>query len=36
MGLAILDPPLDWTLFAMICEPKDEDIWGATTHLPGF
>jgi hypothetical protein len=36
MGLAIIDPPLDWTLFAMDCEPKDEDIWAATTHLPGF
>lgn len=28
MGLAILDPPLDWTLFAMIYEPADEDIPG--------
>ncbi len=36
MGVAILDPPLGWTMFAMICEPKDEDIWAATTHLPGF
>jgi hypothetical protein len=36
MGVEILDPPLDWTVFAMICEPKDEDIWAATTHLPGF
>ncbi len=25
MGLAILDPPMDWTVYAMICEP-DEDI----------
>jgi hypothetical protein len=36
MGLAILAPPLDWTLFAMICEPADEDIWAAATHSPGF
>ncbi len=36
MGVAILDPPLDWTLFALIREPKDEDIWAATSHLPGF
>jgi len=36
MGLAILAPPLDWTLFAMICEPADEDIWAAATHLPVF
>ena len=34
MGLAILDAPLDWTLFVMSCEPTDEDIWAATTHLP--
>ncbi len=36
MGVAILDPPLGWTVFAMIYEPKDEDIWAGTTHLPGF
>ncbi|MDK9707572.1 MAG: PilZ domain-containing protein [Desulforhopalus sp.] len=36
MGVEILDPPMGWTVFAMICEPKDEDIWAATTHLPGF
>jgi membrane-anchored protein YejM (alkaline phosphatase superfamily) len=36
MGLAIFDPPLDWTVFAMICEPADEDIWAAPTHSPGF
>jgi len=36
MGLAIIDPPLDWTVLAMDCEPKDENIWAATTHLPGF
>lgn len=34
MGLAILDAPLDWTVFVMNCEPTDEDIWAATTHLP--
>lgn len=34
MGLIILDAPLDWTLFVMNCEPTDEDIWAATTHLP--
>ncbi|MGB3209449.1 MAG: PilZ domain-containing protein [Desulforhopalus sp.] len=34
MGLIILDTPLDWTLFVMNSEPKDEDIWAATTHLP--
>jgi len=34
MGLLILDAPLDWTLFVMNCEPADEDIWAATTHLP--
>lgn len=36
MGLAILDPPLDWTLFAMICEPADEDIWTEATDSSGF
>jgi len=36
MGVAIIDPPLDWTVFAMDCEPKDEDIWGEIAHLPGF
>jgi hypothetical protein len=36
MGVAILDPPLDWILFAMICEPADEDILAAATHSPGF
>ena len=40
MGVVILDPPLDWTLFVMNCEPTDEDTWtattywAATTHLP--
>ena len=34
MGLVILDAPLDWTLFVMNCEPKGENIWAATTHLP--
>lgn len=34
MGLAILDAPLDWTIFVMNCEPTGEDIWAATTHLP--
>lgn len=34
MGLEILDVPLDWTVFVMNCEPTDEDIWAATTHLP--
>jgi hypothetical protein len=34
MGLAILDPPLDWTVFAMIFEPVEEDIWAARTHSP--
>lgn len=33
MGVTILDPPLDWTVFAMICEPKDEDIRAATKHF---
>ena len=36
MGVAILDPPVAWTVFAMICEPKDEDIWATATHLPGI
>jgi len=36
MGLAIIDAPLDWTVFVMNCEPADEDIWAATAHLPGF
>ena len=35
IGLLILDPPLDWTVFAMFCEPADEDIWAVTTQLPG-
>lgn len=26
IGLAIINPPFDWTMFAMICEPTDEDI----------
>jgi hypothetical protein len=26
MGLAIINPPFDWTVFAMIYEPADEDI----------
>lgn len=34
MGLEILDVPLDWTVFVMNCEPTDEDMWAATTHLP--
>ncbi|MCP3888885.1 MAG: PilZ domain-containing protein [Desulfobulbaceae bacterium] len=34
MGLGILDAPLDWTLFVMNCEPADENVWAATTHLP--
>lgn len=34
MGLVILDAPLAWTMFVMSYEPKDEDIWAATTHLP--
>ncbi len=32
MGLAIINPPFDWTMFAMICEPADEDIWAASAH----
>ena len=36
IGLVILDPPFAWTVFAMICEPADEDILAAATHLPGF
>jgi len=36
MGVEILDPPLEWTLFAMICEPKDEDIWAAKKHLSDY
>ena len=35
MGVAILDPPLNWTLFTMICEPQNEDTWAATTHSQG-
>jgi len=34
MGFAILDVPLDWTVFVMNCEPTDEDMWAATTNLP--
>jgi hypothetical protein len=34
MGLEILDDPFDWSVFVMNCEPADEDIWAATTHLP--
>jgi hypothetical protein len=34
MGLAILDAPLDWTLFVMNYEPMEKDFWAATTHLP--
>mgnify|MGYP002631874701 CR=1 FL=1 len=34
MGLAILDAPIDWTMFVMDYEPKYEDIWAMTTHLP--
>lgn len=34
MGLAILEAPLEWTLFVMNCEPTGEDIWAATTHFP--
>ena len=36
IGLVILDAPLGWTLFVMNCEPTNEDIWAATTHLPDF
>jgi len=36
MGLAIIDAPLEWTIFVMNCEPEKEDIWAATTHLPGY
>jgi hypothetical protein len=36
MGLAILEPPLEWTIYVISCEPAGEDIWAATTHLPGF
>lgn len=36
MGVAILDPLVAWTLFAMICEPKDEDIWATVTPSPGI
>ena len=32
MGLAILAPPLDWSLYAMIYEPADKDIFAAATH----
>ena len=35
-GCAIVNPPLAWTVFAMSCEPKGEDIWAATSHLPGY
>lgn len=31
MGAVILDPPLDWTLFVLIREPGDEDIWAASS-----
>lgn len=34
MGLAILEPPLGWTVYVMNREPASEDIWAATTHLP--
>lgn len=34
MGMVILDAPLEWTMFIMNCEPSEEDIWAATTHLP--
>ncbi len=36
MGLTILVPPLDWTLFVMICEPAGEDIRTAATHSQDF
>ncbi len=26
MGVTILDPPVDWTVYTMICEPKDEAL----------
>jgi len=32
MGLAIINPPFDWTVFAMICEPAAEDIWAASAY----
>ncbi len=33
MGLAIINPPFDWMVFAMIYEPADEvDIWAASAH----
>jgi len=34
LGLTILDAPLDWIVFVMICEPTDEDMWAASTHFP--
>ena len=34
IGLAILDPPLGWTLFVMLFEPAEEVIWPAGTHTP--
>ncbi len=36
LGLVILDPPLDWTVFAMFCEPADEDIWATVKHSQNF
>jgi hypothetical protein len=36
MGLAILNPSFDWTLFVMIYEPADEDIWAVATQSPVF
>ncbi len=36
MGVTILDPPIDWTVFAMICEPSDKDIFAMTAHSPVF
>ncbi len=33
IGLAIINPPFDWTVFVMIYEPADEvDIWAASAH----
>ncbi len=36
MGMVIPNAPIDWTVFAMKYELKNEDIWAATTNLPDY
>ena len=36
MGVAIINPPLAWTMYAMICEPADDDIWASVTDKQGY